>query len=354
MSNSYSERITILRPLLIVLIVSTHIQGNLYRIDLKDIPLQAVSFMHALLSGSLAASALPLLSVISGYLAGHTFRRYSYSGNILKKVDRIIIPMLAWNFLAATYVVMMQGKGVLVRADIPLVAGGLEAWFYALTGFFRLPANQPLYFLRELFLCFLLTPVLMRLVRSRLLTLGCLLGVAYLSVTETNFHFFHRIDIYGFFVIGLFICQHSERIGKIKFYREKWFQLTYLAVFALLATALTLYGFQANPERFLLLRKGLTLFGPLALWMVGEYISGGVKKTLVWLSPASFTIFLGHILFLNLYWNTWIAVFKSSPLRSYYGWYWLTAMVFCVLSMVALSWAWKAYLRRQVGVLGRS
>lgn len=141
MSNNYSERIAILRPLLILLIVATHVQGNLYRIDLKDVPLGVSSFFHALLSGSLAASALPLLSIISGYLAGYTFSRKSYGANMLKKADRIIVPMLFWNFLAIVYVMWMQGRGLPSRPDIPLLTGGPEVWFYALTGFFRLPAR---------------------------------------------------------------------------------------------------------------------------------------------------------------------------------------------------------------------
>lgn len=346
-SNNSSERITILRPLLIFLIVTTHVQGNLYRIDLKDVPLQFDSFLHALLSGAVASSALPLLSIISGYLAGYTFTRKPYGSNMLKKVDRILLPMLVWNLLAAVYVWWAQNKGLPNRPDIPLLTGGLDVWFYALTGIFRLPANPPLYFLRELFICFLFTPLLLKLVRSRLLFAAFFLFVAVCSIREINFGLFHRIDIYGFFVLGLFLFQHQGRLENSDFHQHKWFQAGWLILFIALACALTLYGFQDQPGYFMPLRKGLTLVGPLAFWIVSGYVGGWFKQLLLWLSPVSFMVFLGHVIFLGLYWNGWVELFENDPLESYYWAYWISSIVFCVLTMLALRWFWVGYLRRQ-------
>ena len=346
-SNNSSERITILRPLLILLVVTTHVQGNLYRIDLKDVPLQFDNFLHALLSGAVASSALPLLSIISGYLAGYTFTRKPYASNMLKKVDRILLPMLVWNFLAASYELWMQGNGLSGRPDIPLLTGGVEMWFYALTGIFRLPANPPLYFLRELFICLLFTPLLLKLVRSRLLFAAFFLFVAVCSIREINFGLFHRIDIYGFFVLGLFLFQQQGRLENSTLQQHKGFHAAWLMLFVTLACALTLYGFQDQPEYFIPLRKGLTLVGPLAFWIASGYLGGWFKQLLLWLSPVSFMVFLGHAIFLNLYWSGWVELFEHSPLRSYYGAYWISSIVFCVLSMLALRWIWVGYLRRQ-------
>ena len=345
-NNNNSERITILRPLLILLIVTTHVQGNLYRIDLQDVPLQFDNFIHALLSGAVASSALPLLSIIAGYLAGHTFTRKPYGSSILTKVDRILMPMLAWNFLAAVYVLWEQGKGLPSRQDIPLLSGGMEIWFYALTGFLRVPANPPLYFLRELFICFLFAPLFLQLVRSRLLFAAFFLFVAVCAVKNINFGFFQRIDIYGFFVLGLFLYRQQGTFENTTLLQRKWFQLGWLLLFMVLACALTVYGFQDRPEHFLQLRKGLTLVGPLAFWIVSGYVGGWFKQLLLWLSPASFMVFLGHSAFLALYWQAWILLFKSSPLTRYYGAYWVSAVLLSMLSMFVLRWLWVGYLHR--------
>ncbi len=116
--NSISEKIKLLRPLLIFLIVTTHIQGNLYRPDLKNLTLDWSSFFHSYLSGIIAISALPLLSVISGYLAVYTYRKYSYFQTLKDKINRILIPMLFWNLVLALYIYNFQYNGIDFRKDL--------------------------------------------------------------------------------------------------------------------------------------------------------------------------------------------------------------------------------------------
>ena len=335
--NSISEKIKLLRPLLIFLIVTTHIQGNLYRPDLKNITLSFSSFFHSYLSGVISVSALPLLSVISGYLAVYTYRKYSYFQTIKDKIYRILIPMLFWNFILALYIYNKQSIGINFRADLALYPLNLENWLYALTGIFRLPANPPLYFLKELFTCFLLLPILYDISKSKKLTVTALLIIAYMSVENINLGFLHRVDIYGFFLAGLFI--NNNNISDIyKKYSSNKTKVIYLLVFILSTLVLTLYAFKTKHSNFIYYMKIITLIGPLAFWILSEHISGWAKYFLLRISPISFSVFLGHILVLNLAWNIWRKNFKINPIIDHYWLYWLSSIVLCYLIMGSVKY----------------
>lgn len=343
--NTASEKIRLLRPLLIFLIVTTHIQGNLYRPDLKHAALSIPSFFHAYLSGIIAVSALPLLSVISGYLAVYTYKKYNYFSILQNKTNRILVPMLFWNLVMIFFIYNLQSKGIDFRKDLMLYPVNIENWFYALTGIFRLPANPPLYFLKELFTCFLLLPILFNISKSKILTVAAAITVAYMSVKNINLGFLHRVDIYGFFLIGMFISNNKiAEIYNNNFNNKN--KTIYLALFILVTLALTLYAFQEDNSKFTYYIKLTTLAGPLAFWLLSDYISGHLKVFLLWISPVSFSVFLGHILVINLNWNIWTENFKINPIKNHYWLYWLSSIVFCYLVMGALNYLYKKSIKK--------
>lgn len=343
--NTVSDKIKLLRPLLIFLVVTTHIQGNLYRPDLKNITLSWSSFFHSYLSGIIAASALPLLSVISGYLAVYTYKKYSYAKTIQYKIQRILAPMLFWNLILAIYIYIEQSNGIGLRKDLNLFPFNLEAWTYALTGIFRLPANPPLYFLKELFTCFIILPILLKISKSKALTIITLTTIAYMSVKNINLYILHRVDIYAFFLIGILICNNNIE----KKYREHFtskMKTIYILIFITLTISLTLYAFKPTHSNFIHYLKIITLVGPLAFWILSEKISGHIKYFLLWISPISFSVFLGHIAILNLSWNIWTKNFKTNPINNDYFLYWTTSIIFCYLIMGVLHYSYKKLLNK--------
>lgn len=341
MQNTASEKISILRPILIFLIVSTHIQGNLYRPDLKNIAYTAENFIHAFLSGALSASALPLLSIISGYLAAYTYKKYSYLKTVQKKIPRILVPMLVWNLIMALYIYNLQSQELPFRADLDLYPFNVENWLYGLLGLFRLPANPPLYFLRELFLCFLLIPVFLTIAKSKIATTIAVGMVAYMSLTGINLGLLHRVDIFGFFLVGLFLNNHPAVGVLYQRLSNPITQFLYLLGFIIALLLLTRYAFKPEHPNFIYYLKAITLIGPLAFWIISQYIQGALKRFFLWISPASFPVFLGHILFLNLYWNQWISYFKTSPISENYWLFWVSSFVFCYLIMGAAGFLYQ-------------
>ena len=345
MKNTNSEKITLLRPLLIFLVVTTHIQGSLYSSNLNTINLTFENFLHALLSSTIAISALPLLSIISGYLAARTYNRYTYFETINKKFHRLLIPMLFWNLILALYIYHSQAHGLPRRPDLILYPFNFKEWSMGLIGLFRLPANQPLYFLKELFICFLLLPVLNKISKTKTLTLIFLLLISYMSVNLINLSgLIHRVDIYGFFVIGLFIFNNKISQPLKDQSKEKAFECVYILLYLIISILITLYFFNFTDPKNLYYKKILTLVGPLALWLIGNNIKGYVKSFLIWISPASFPVFLGHILILNIYWSEWSNHFKSTPLTENYWLFWISSFVLCFSCMGLIAFLYKKVL----------
>lgn len=341
MLNTNPERISLLRPVLIFLIVSTHIQGSLYRADLKNLDFTLDNFIHTFLSGSLAVSALPLLSIISGYLGAYTYKKYRYLTTVQKKIPRILVPMLFWNLVMALFIYKLQSQGVSFRKDLALYPFNVEQWLYSLTAVFRIPANPPLYFLRELFICFLLIPILFQTSKSKIATTIGVTTVAYMSVQGIDFGVIHRIDIYGFFLIGLFLNNQSNLTEQLKCFNQPAWHLSYLLVFIVALLLLTAYALRSEHPGFFYYLKAMTLFGPLALWILSGYISGPIKRFLLWISPASFAVFLGHIVFLNLYWELWIRLFGTHPLKANYIWFWISSFILCYSIMGTLAFLYR-------------
>lgn len=340
-ASGLSRRIVVLRPFLVFIIMTTHIHGALYRPDLQGLSWGWGTYLYALLTGVVAVCALPLLSVISGYLAGCVTWQKPYGLVLWDKFRTLLLPMLFWNLVLALWFYYQNFNGIDARSDLALFPFDFERWFYALTSIFRIPANPPLYFLRELFLCFLFFPVFKLLARYWVGGGLFVVFVAYCYLSEIHFGFFIRFDVYGFFMLGVLLARYQwvERIEQACEPGSWWI----LGAYALCCLALTSYAFAESAPHFLVLMKVLSLFGPLVLWLVGRWLQQGRLGTfLVWLSPASFPVFLGHCVVIILLYEVWISLAGASPLAQYYALYWVLCVVlsFALMGGLRLLWRW--------------
>lgn len=345
-----SDRIRVLRPVLVLLIVTVHVPAALYRPDLREVELSLGSYFSVLISGCIAIAALPTLSVISGYLAAARSGRRSYPVYAVRKFKRLVVPMIAWGLPMAVWIYTRQAAGVGMRPDLDLYPFNAKGWFQALAAYQKLPANAPLYFLRELFLAALMLP-LWRLV-SRSVVVSVLLAAAifYCTIVGINFGFFIRIDIYLYFFIGVFIAAHPGLAVADDRIREHaaWVLLAFLAA----CLPMAFYGFSDNTEHYWLLLNLLRLTGPLAFLALTAYLTRGmVGQALARLSPASYTIFLGHVIVIQLVWWGWQELIGFS--RHDAAW-WAFFCLAVLLSTAVLGAAWWVYDRLRTGLQERS
>lgn len=339
-----------LRPVVIALVVMTHIPAALYRPDLKDVALGLGTFASAWISGVIALAALPTLSVISGYLAFFSLKRYRYIRFVGNKFRRLVIPMLLWGLVWALLIYYRQASGIPYRTDLNLYPLNVEGWARALTAIGKIPANAPLFFLRELFLSTLLIPLWLLVARSRIASLLLAGAIFYCSLAGISFGFFLRIDIYLYFFIGVFLARNPDIAALGQSLRPH----TGMVAVALLvfSAALTLYSFSEDARHFPTLIQIFRLFGPLAFWLIGAWlVKSPLRRPLLTLEPASYTVFLGHGPCVTLLWESWTRWLGYSV----YTWSYLLATITLFTVTFALLWSlWRVYsaVRRRMNLSG--
>lgn len=176
-----SRGIRILRTLLISGLVFVHIPTG----GIPDMPPEGASFrlVRVLLGEVVFMGSLPMLGVVSGYL--YAARPHRYPKLILRKIRSLLVPLFCWSAPLAALICLLARAGVVGGSQASyLPPFDPMAFADASLALTRPPANAPLYFLRDLFVCFLLGPVLLSLARRLfwpgflLLLVPPLLGVA--------------------------------------------------------------------------------------------------------------------------------------------------------------------------------
>ncbi|WP_084698659.1 acyltransferase family protein [Muricoccus aerilatus] len=179
-----SANINAWRFLLITCVVFNH-SFSLY----NNLPsAEAVSTLDYAVN-AITRMAVPTLSVLSGYFFLRTEKR-TYLDVIRKKVQSLLAPFLLWNtipclaFLILNEVIQIVPDMLLRNVD----CHRLLEMAVASTGS---PVNGPLYFLRDLFVCFVMFGLVKRWL-GRPIILGAALAIAVLN---------YKFDLAGMIII---------------------------------------------------------------------------------------------------------------------------------------------------------
>lgn len=154
-----------LKTVLMFLVVAIHCNLSFVHFDIRE-DFTFYFFFQYLLVEILAKSAVPTFYVISGYFMAYkveTFDLYWYKTKLKSRIDRFIIPYVIWNIL---YLFVYTFENYLKGGD----------WLSFLTyNFFRsfwatdtgLPMDFPLWYIRDLILLIIVTPVLLYVIRFK-------------------------------------------------------------------------------------------------------------------------------------------------------------------------------------------
>ncbi|MGF6175763.1 acyltransferase family protein [Ensifer sp. 4252] len=302
MDANISSRINLMRIVLISGIVFVHVPH-----DPQTSPFLGtygfLDWLRVFLGDSLFRVGVPCLSAISGYLL---FRRgldtFDYRKTFRTKARTVLLPFLLWNFafLALVYLAQLKGIGFGYLPDV--VNATPTEWLslaFALEG---LPINVPLYFLRDLLLCILLSPLLAWLIkRYPLQTLGVLLAFAVLPLP--NGIFLKKSILFGF-CTGIYVSLHRIDAKLLDPYAR-----SIAAVFLAAAVALSIVLYQTGPEFPVwvdMLRSLTALSGIVGSWAVSALlVRTRVGERLARAGGLSFWIFCAHYPLLILFWMVW-------------------------------------------------
>jgi surface polysaccharide O-acyltransferase-like enzyme len=293
LSKSDSEAIKIARVLCILSMIYVHMPPYYQLFTQSTVVYNDYLWI---IRDAIGRTSVPLLSVISGYFVAQMLAGQSWAAMVIKKVKTLIVPLVLWNLIYLTVELIINDPHI----TFPLA--GLPNNILALTA----PSVAwPFYFLRDMFVCSLISPLFIWLGQKALWpSLAALIVVALTGIDGPVF-INNMIPVFFFFGLMVF----SGKLNRFISLRE---QKSYLVVAAgvivafsvvpivLAAMASQLAPLNGNSIRVLFIRfAGSLVFWALALYLIKQRIG----QWLIKVEPFIFFVFCLHQLIATMIWR---------------------------------------------------
>ena len=296
-SSSISANIAVARVICICGIVYVHAWTGL---DVDGLRAQGGSWHSVLywaLIELLGRSSVPLLSVISGWLVAKSVARRSYGHFIARKAKSLVLPMVLWNLMAVAVILLLARYGEL-RAPQPDFGLPLLNEILHLTAPGEINVQNA--FLRDVFICMLAAPLLVRLPSAALALLVC--GLLAWAIEGWQLYMLLRPQILLFFVLGILACRTGFETVV-----DRLPLLPLAVVFAVAGAAkcwLSIWGqyhLTTHPEAVAVLDNVLRLVAAMFFWRVaGALGRSAAGPLLARLDAYTFVLFCSHVLLIWL------------------------------------------------------
>ena len=245
----------------------------------------------------LGRSSVPLLSIISGWLVGTSLARRGWRTFIAGKVRTILVPMILWNALAIILIWGAETAGWIL-APTP------TTWWWTIDELLCLATppeiNVQMSFLRDLFVCMLAVPLLVRL-PSWALGLVAAAALAW-TLSPVTFLLLQRPSILLFFVVGMLARRHDLAVRAARL-PIAGLAVAY-AIVAAIQIGLQTVGIERGLNSHVLLaaadlimRCTTALFFWALAWRLAETC---VARPVLHVEPFAFLMFCAHLIMIWL------------------------------------------------------
>ena len=361
-SPQTSSAIRMIRPLLILLMSFAHfsILDHMSKIN-SAAALDFNAWFVVYLKAGLAKSGVPLLSLISGYLAVMSLDKYGYLNVLVRKARRLVWPLIWANLLFIVLITWPeQARDSSIRPDLQISPFNAYGWFQATFAFYKIPANEPLYFLKDLYTCFLLLPLLAAVARVRYLNIAVILWMAYKCIyLKSAFLFevyplwFMRFDIVFAFYVGILLFYWKK---DLVIHNQK-LNIVLVALFLLAGGVASIFYAQlAKPdyrELFLwldFLVKVCSVWGCVAIMSLLVLRPGWISRLFDRLSPFAYTLFLTHLFVFTFFNKAWLTLVGEPTFFGISGIIYIASMLLAATVVaITLKTAWSAMLNQVRG-----
>ena len=216
-------------------------------------------------------SVVPLLSMVSGWLF-FSFEAHKAASSLRQRIARrfssVYLPMVFWNCLFLAVLALLFAW----KPDYPLLGqlnirfdhASVMDYINAIFAFTKHPIGFQFWFVRDLFVTALISPLLWLMLRRAPYVGMAILGVAW--IIDSHLLIFFRTDVVFFFYLGGFV-----RIRQISLHIARktawWLLAAYLGVVALRTMAPLLMDLEAHRPALLdAATRSMRLLGVLACW----------------------------------------------------------------------------------------
>ena len=283
-SPDISKRLSVLRSLLVIFVIGIHAEKGL-QAYYPEIPALLRVYL-AFVPHNIFRLAVPLFFTISGYLFFLTYKPdiASYGRMIVKKTRTILVPYLLFNAISLLLIYIFNKVPYIGDINMVHQDGVLKLLF----GLYRYPVNYTLWFLRDLYVYFLLAPVFY-IVTLEIPLLGVIVFWAiWMFVPQAGI----PIELSGllFFYSGGMLARLRVDLDG-----GKHLLLPVAALYLLLLCATASYEYlYGTVSYYHLLYRHSMIFGVLTVWLLSAYAPLHDNKTLLKLAGTSFFVYLVH------------------------------------------------------------
>lgn len=338
LSKTSSETINILKCLLCIGVVFIHVkfwpgESTLF-LGAKWV--EGADYMHIkwfidfFVDSFLNQICVSFFFLISGYLFFLKSPNYFSWGWFLKKmksrVKSLLIPYLIANFIFIVVIetiYIVKGQGF----DVSLLITGF------LGGGDKLPADPPLWFLRDLMICIILSPLFYISIKKLSFTLPLLLGIVWFTNLFTVDSIVWCPRAFFFFSLGSFLS--LKQIDWCDYIKNRGWALLYLFLYAIIIFIYYKFGseFFLNLSVFVGFLIFISVAKSLTTMLRGQNINLFVIIT--------FFVYLYHYYFAVFMWRPYCIILGTSEFALFVAYFLggvttivLLSLVFIVLSKV--------------------
>jgi hypothetical protein len=198
LNHATSDAIRIARVLCILSMISVHIWPGATKIEAAD---TWFHWVYIFVAEYLGRGSVPLLSLISGVLLTTTIARRPPLKLLLNKAFSLLYPMAVWSALLLG---VYEGHAI-ATGDETRVPHSPAEWINGLLSVTSAPVNEPLAFLRDVFMCAIIGVASILLYRRNRVAGGALLLIMVLVEALSGGVLTLRPQILAFFAVGVVI-----------------------------------------------------------------------------------------------------------------------------------------------------
>lgn len=206
LSDRISKSISFVRYPLIVLVVFIHVPrimngGVIY------------TYITSVISEVVASIAVPCFFIISGFLFFDScLTRYSYLNKIKKRLQTLLLPYIVWNAIFIVFVIILNIH------DYTYTIGNVSACFWDCHYSFldtnsHSPIDYPLWYVRDLIVCCLFSPIIYVSIKYLKFTFPLLMIILWICDVHSPIVGLSIISL-AFFSVGAFLRSSSFDINE--------------------------------------------------------------------------------------------------------------------------------------------
>lgn len=342
-NDNLSYKINTLSLISIILVLYIH-SHNLFIVDLGMIRESSLIkelnvFFQNFVSGALSRVAIPIFFVISGFFLFKKFSYKSYFEILKKRFFTLFIPYLFWSALVVLIFYTLQSFAFSKVFFTRILISDLN-YYELFRMIFLEPKNYPLWFLRDLIMLVVFSPVIFYLLKKYkyiYLIILVILWLFFYPKVNTSFSMY-KPDVLLFFSIGAYLALFKEEALNFQISNTQLFFL-FLSYLTLLLwiTALVLQEGILFLIPILLLKLSI-IIGILTLWFFLDYI----KLTKIYfITNFTFIIYVFHEPLLTIYKKIFFSIFGNNSLVSLLAY--IFVPVLTILTVTLFGYILKKY-----------